>query len=367
VSEKSAPGKIGDVSLTRHDANNFDFLRFLAASLVVFTHSYALVGKTGNEPFFKVTGFLLSHYAVAAFFVISGFLVTQSFERSSRVTDFVWSRFLRIWPGLCGAVLFAILCIGPLNTAMSISDYFKNSGTWDYLQNLYLHLVFFLPGVFETNPFKGAVNGSLWTIPIEVGMYLVTMLVGLLGMTRNRRAMGALFVVLFVLYMHVQTNQALGDTAIPIRGFACLRVTIPLVLYYMAGALMYRCRDQVLLSPYLALIAIMLFFGTTHTSFHPSCAILAVTYLVIWAAFARNSFLANFGRFGDMSYGIYVYAFPIQQTVVHIFHSHLSPIHLFFLSYPVTCFLAFASWHLIESRCLKLKHVFRRNLANSTH
>jgi peptidoglycan/LPS O-acetylase OafA/YrhL len=144
-------------------ANNFDFLRILAALFVIFSRSFPLSGNA-FEPLGFVTGYLtFGALGVVIFFVISGYLITKSWVEHPSWTRFLWNRSLRIYPGLCAVILLSIFVLGPFVTNLTIVQYFAQSEfLWLYLKNITLiSISYYLPGVFIDNPYVGAVNGSL--------------------------------------------------------------------------------------------------------------------------------------------------------------------------------------------------------------
>src|SRR5690606_32522939 len=161
--------------------NNFDFLRFLAASAVVFGHSFWLSGRGATEPLRLLTGsYDTADIAVHVFFVMSGFLIAASWLNSRNPIEFFGKRALRIFPALCIAILLTVLVVGPLATRWPLDEYWSDGQTLRYLSNIALLTQFHLPGVFADNPFPHTVNGSVWTLPYEVMMYVSVLLLGLL-------------------------------------------------------------------------------------------------------------------------------------------------------------------------------------------
>ncbi|MHA0856174.1 acyltransferase family protein [Paenibacillus sp. CMAA1364] len=168
-------------------SNNLDFIRLIAAISVILSHSYPLTGQQ-TEIFSLISGgqWTLGGISVAIFFVISGFLVSRSFENSS-ITQFIKNRLLRIFPGLVVVTLLSVIVLGPLLTTIPLSEYFKNHSTLSYINNAFLMDVqFSLPGVFEQNLYPNAVNGSIWTIPYEVLCYIGIAIVGYYGLFQKR-------------------------------------------------------------------------------------------------------------------------------------------------------------------------------------
>ena len=180
------PSRLSDH--TKNRDNNFNLMRFMAASLVLFSHSYVLTGA-GAEPLSKL-GLTFGFVAVDVFFITSGFLVTNSLFLRKDVLLFVWSRALRILPGLFVAVMFCVFIIGAIFTTLPIRSYLSHEGTWLFLYNNSMLIIeplrYELPGVFKGNPYKAAVNGSLWTLPWEVKMYVILAILGVFTYAKKR-------------------------------------------------------------------------------------------------------------------------------------------------------------------------------------
>jgi peptidoglycan/LPS O-acetylase OafA/YrhL len=179
--------------------NNFNLCRMLAAISVLISDAYVLsLGPRTTEPLTNILGMSLGEVALITFFVISGFFVSQSFDRKRSFTDFWVARILRIYPGLALVLLLTVLLLGPFLTTLSITSYFSDPATFTYLpRNLSLkYLQYDLPCVFQDNPYPIATKGSLWTLFYEVSCYGLVAIVGILGLT----ARGLYFAVLLVVY-----------------------------------------------------------------------------------------------------------------------------------------------------------------------
>lgn len=341
--------------------NNFNLLRFVAASLVLFSHSYALsTGSAAAEPLRAILGITWGVVAVDVFFVISGFLVTGSLLVRGSLVEFLGARFLRIYPGLWVALLL-IVVTGACVTTLSIGDFIVHPETWKYVlyNGSVLKVSHTLPGVFEDLPWKRAVNGSLWTLPVEVKMYAMLAVFWAVA----RRLAGAATLNFMRLCAVAAALALLGYLALVMveRGSLAIKLTY----LFFAGALFRLAQDRVRLSSGFAglLLVAVLVAATNKTAFamvYPLC----LPYLVLYLAFVPRGLVREFNQVGDYSYGIYIYAFPVQQLLA--FHwKGIAPHEMLFASLLCTLMLAFASWNLIEKRALALKHRFAagRNVA----
>src|SRR5262245_26850553 len=168
--------------------NNFQLLRLLAAAFVVLFHSFALTGRWTQEPLWRIASELnFGALGVKIFFVISGFLVTQSWLARHSVVPFVAARALRIYPALVAATIVTIVLSG-VSSSLSWAAFLSDPITIDYAWRVALgwDMVYRLPGAFPTNPFPHDVNGSLWTLPIELRLYLGLLIAGVVGLLARR-------------------------------------------------------------------------------------------------------------------------------------------------------------------------------------
>lgn len=144
--------------------NNFHFLRFLAATLVIYGHSYPLTGRGNLDKLqeWSLGVFPTAHMGVCIFFTISGYLIAKSLHSSTTINNYLWKRLLRLLPGLIVACLITVFIVGPIATELSLKDYFSQKATYRYFRVIKLFPRFddSLPGVFTTLP-SGSINGSM--------------------------------------------------------------------------------------------------------------------------------------------------------------------------------------------------------------
>lgn len=341
--------RVSDVAVGR--VNNFDVIRFIAAVAVIVSHSVPLSEGPGRpEPLWMSTHSqsTLGGVAVAVFFVVSGFLITQSYERTRSAAAFACSRLLRIFPGLAVMIIFTAFVLGPIETSLPLGRYFTDPRTYSYLLTITLHnsASRSLPGVFTSNAFFGVINGSVWTLEAEVLCYVLVGVLGLLGFLRST-VVAALFVVAI----------AVPFLRLPIR--ATWEADIELFGYFAAGMLLYtlRCKTPLIGRFALGGCGLLFLAAVSGFGFRPMVAI-SGSYIILWVAFTDRLPWSRFARFGDVSYGVYIYAFPIQQAVVHAFGGSMDPMANVLIATPLVLACAFASWHLVEKRALRLKKIF---------
>lgn len=343
--------------------NNFDFLRIFAALLVIFSHSFPLSGHP-SEIFVSITGFMTFGYlGVVIFFVISGYLITKSWHRNPSTSNFFWNRFLRIVPGLLGVALFTIFLLGPFVTTLSVSNYFQDPATWNYLSIITIFgVVYTLPGVFINNVFPNAVNGSIWTLPLEFKMYIVVFITGFLKF--HKKLILMILALMLIFYFFIDNSYSAlfynilywkGASSIQQLGaspFEQFELSYP--LFFMIGAIYYLYEKKIKYNIKIAIVLLIIWIFSFHTPFFSIASFISLPYLVLYVAKTPLYPLNKISKYGDFSYGMYIYAFPVQQTVVH-FISGISVIGLFLISSCLTLILSILSWKLIESKALKLK------------
>lgn len=325
--------------------NTFDALRLIAALAVVVGHAHILGGYPGEIP--ALFGIPVHVLGVAVFFVISGWLITGSWERSRSVPEYVTSRALRIAPLLWAVVLLSTFVLGPVMTTLPTGEYLAHPETWHYLRNLVLLPADGLPGVFAEVPYPGVVNGSVWTLRAEVICYGVVLALGLLP--RRVQTPGYLaFGVLSLGLVEVGTVTVAGSSLSAAAGTWVFFAAAALArLHLPRRALRLDVAAAVALS--WGLVAV-----TAGPQWSERVAWVALPYVVLAVGTASVPVLRRAARFGDLSYGMYLFAFPVQQVLVQ----QLPPLPFVVdaaLVALVCAPLAALSWHLLEKPALDLR------------
>lgn len=337
--------------------NNFDFLRFLLAVFVLFYHCYAILyGPTAphHGPVETVAD-ICGGVAVPFFFVISGFLVTRSWLADPRPLPYLQKRVLRIYPGFLAASLFCALVVGPLGAADAVA-YWHGLEPIKFARWALALVGPYIPPIFIPLPMSAGVNGSFWTLRYEFYCYLFVLALGLLGLFRRRGALLAVFLVLYVLR---ETQTLTGRVFFPdheVHLFGNLSPWSSLILYFLSGMLAFLYRDAIPYSRavFLACLGALLLCGLILGHMEvglPTCG----SYLLLCLAFSRRLRLQRFARYGDFSYGLYLYAFPLQQLLVLYYGRRLTILTLFCAAFLLALCLAVLSWYGVERPCLRLK------------
>lgn len=346
---------LGDVSQSRD--NNLNLLRAIAAFGVLVSHAVPITsGLEPHEPLERLTGHSLGAICVFVFFAISGFLITASFERSSSRTSFLVARSLRLLPGLAVNIVLVAFVLAPIVTTLPLGTYFGLADPYLFTaRNIaILPVTFDLPGVFDDQPVPSAV-GSIWTLRHEVACYAGVFLAGLLGAWKLRRNAA----VTLGLYAIGWVGFAVLDPALPQPFHALHELSLPFAI----GAAFYMWQDRLPLSlvGVVGLLLLAALLRSTEGAAYYAALALAISYTTFWLGYVPGGAIRAYNRIGDYSYGIYIYAFPLQGAAVWLFGPQ-TPLENILYSVPPTLVLSYLSWHLIEAPSMAQKHALLRRL-----
>jgi len=328
--------------------NALNLIRIILAILVIVSHSFP-IGGFGNDP--ALGDLSLGHLAVGGFFAISGYLITRSRYQTGFWT-YLRSRALRIFPGYWACLIFTGFGAAGLTGVLR--------GSWtlsDGLKFLLGNLLMVKAGGGDIgstligSPYPLAWNGSLWTLRYEFACYLI---VGVLLFFRFIRQRRVIFPIAFVV---VTTASVLLE----VRGTGGVAGEIALLVpFFLAGAAIYVYADRIPSKPGLAALAFVLAIAVCWFGFGRSLAALPLAYVMVWLGVSAPKALRAIGRKIDISYGTYLYGFPIQQLLVLAGAHHLGVWAYVLLSIACTLPLAYLSFVLVERPALKLKRVARK-------
>lgn len=338
------------------ETNSFGVLRFLMASLVLVSHSYLYAfGTSDAEPLQLALGRSLGECAVQVFFILSGVMVAQSFDRSRSIVDFAVARALRIFPALIVCVLATAFVLGAIVTDLPLARYLTSTGLYTYIsKTLSLSTgAAPLPGVFETLPFAGYVNSSLWTLKYEVLCYVGLAALGLVGLFRPAtRRIAVVGMALLVATIFLSSPKNLED-------YAFLDNFRYFVVFFGMGVLAYLVRDQLIVTAWLLPPLLAFFLWARHTPVAELSAALFLGYAALWAASFRWGPFRDLCNRYDTSFGIYIYAGPLQQTLLWAVPA-LTPAPLTVLAFAIVMPIALLSWVTVERPALAHRSVVAR-------
>jgi peptidoglycan/LPS O-acetylase OafA/YrhL len=313
------------------------------------------------DPIFYLTGGYLycSNIALPVFFFLSGLLVSQSLDQSRSRTNFLWRRFLRLYPAACFAILSCAFILGPVVTSLPLKSYFSSSDTYRYASGCLLAKAYYLlPGVFDHSFIGPQVNSSLWTLALELKLYFVLFLFGFIRDQRHWLIFLLIMIVtLFVCntFCFQPVQQILQRFLGP--GFRLLPYSY-FSLYFFTGMLFYRCRTRLTVTPLWLIGGILvLLLGIL---IHRSILLLplAIPFLTCFFAVFGTRAAHKLTPKADFSYGIYVWAYPIEQLAISYLHPN-KEIIIFFWTILLVLPAAIFSWYAIERPALNLRNLVK--------
>jgi peptidoglycan/LPS O-acetylase OafA/YrhL len=348
---RSGTAPTGGETRRRPRSNGFDLVRLVAAVAVIVGHSYPLTGHA-------TPGFLGSHMgtiAVKAFFITSGFLIARSWLSEPDILAFARKRLLRIMPALIVVVLLTLLVLGPLVSQLGPWAYFHKHGAFHYLWNILMFPIYDLPGVFEHNTYPIAVNGSLWSLPAEMFMYILTPLI-LVGRGRRSRHVVVFCAAVFVAVDLYYTRIIHPAPLVVIYGTS-LASFLEVAPYFIIG-MVYAAFDLNRFARPITGLALLVLAAFSVNNFILNEVVLLVLLPFVVISIGTMNFrsLDFILDKGDFSYGLYLYGFPVQQSVAFLIAgAALYPYVNAIIALPVAFILAMLSWHLVEKRALAFK------------
>ena len=336
--------------------SGFDYMRVVLALLVVLGHSLLVSGDDSGRSYVfpGIVDSIRSPGVLALFFALSGFLVSASLIRTKGLGTFLGLRALRIAPALCVEIVLSALILGPILTTSTLSAYFSSGDFYKYFFNTIGWIHYNLPGVFLNHPAGRQVNGSLWTVPYEAECYIALTLLAFVGLKKRPKTFLAAFCVMTILLCIYYLIHGDPD---PSRSTATGR---QLVLFFLSGVLLYLHRDHVPYSgkTFIVAAALSVALIRSHTLIY--LAPFPVAYVVAYLGLTQPRKLPIVFT-GDYSYGIYLYAYPMQQAAYQLFDVGRTWYGNFGLAVMAVCLFAAFSWHAIEKPALKLKrHIIQR-------
>ncbi len=339
-------------------SNALNAWRLVLAAEVIFNHSW---GLTGRIPPLKSAYQLLLCVGVDGFFAISGFLITASWLTNPRARNYFTARALRILPGFYVCLIVTAFVFAPIGVAIqggSVTKLLASGAPLEFvLKNSAVAWVKFdIGGTPRGVPVPGVWNGSLWSLMWEVFCYLIVACIGIVGLA-NRRWVSPAILILALLGATLlppfaspeELSRQQGDVRVAVLFLAC-RIAI----MFSAGALLYQWRDKIPARWSLVALSLVIVAVATLLPDYRTVAAIPLAYAIVVSGALIHSKRLRLRT--DLSYGVYIYAFPIQQLLVIGGLAWLNPFAFFAVSTIATIPLAAASWFLIEKPARSLKH-----------
>jgi peptidoglycan/LPS O-acetylase OafA/YrhL len=336
--------------------NGIGFLRLFFAAAVVWSHAYG-IGRFGGDPIFVVTRGNLTAglLAVAGFFVLSGFLITRSFESLQNTGRFLWHRWLRIYPGyfVCLVIVaFGFAALAFFHERGTLAGFFFGfASPWSYVASNALLMISQgdVRGVALQMTPPPVLNGSLWTLQWESLCYIGVAALGIAGAFRRNGIVVALIAaVSFLLVGMISSRQ-------PHPGTSPGLDVLSLLAYFAIGSYAYIARAQIPMRREIALVCAFAIAALLPSQAYAFVVLPCFAYLVLYAGMMLP--IRSFDRRVDLSYGLYIYAYPIQQLLALFGMASFGFAPYFFAGLAIALGFAALSWFTIERPSLSLKNV----------
>ncbi len=354
--------------------NALTLSRFLLAIAVVVSHSFPLGHISFSEPLVHLSRGQIDAGALAVdgFFILSGILITRSYESTKNFLSFAWRRALRILPAFWASLALVALVFAPLawvHEHHTFASYWSitQDSPWHYLSsNALININQWNIGhLLSGTPFakSGAVtawNGSLWTLIYEVKCYVIVGVLGFLGLLKRRQFVAGMALFFFILNI----VKLLLPTSPPLLFPISPSATAWFFMFFL-GATVWLYREVVPLDDRYAIAAFGLMILTLRHHGFELVGVPAFGYLLVW--WVTRIKVSAFERWGDPSYGTYVYAFPIQMLLAEYGWNHLSGFspkvgsYLYIgMSVGFAVLAGYLSWWILEKQAMKLKKLYPR-------
>jgi peptidoglycan/LPS O-acetylase OafA/YrhL len=346
------------IKLKSH-TSGFDLLRISLAFAIILWHTLLICYGSDGEVWFW-TGPMRPavYFLVPSFFALSGFLVAGSLERND-ITTFIFYRAARIYPALAVEVTLSAIIFGVLFTTLPLSTYITNSETHRYLLNVTGIISYTLPGVFKTNPSE-VVNIQLWTIPVELECYLLLVVMYISGALKQAQIIAAVLFGYEFIYVceNLLRHRYVPDTSRPSDYLTIMSFIYGLIFYMMRDKI--RLNANIFLASLITMWLLLLYPSTT------SLAIIPLTYVTVYLGM-QNPRIPGLRKFGNYSYGIYLYGFSIQQAAYSTFAICRIPLINFIVSSFFAVIVAALSWHLVEVNVMRNRGRLYGILCSASH
>ena len=341
--------------------NNFKSIRLVAAFMVIIAHSYVFTNEREDVLSQLSNGNIdLSYLGLSTFFFLSGLLVTQSLCNSSSWKNFLWKRVLRLYPAAWLSILFCMFLLGPVVSNLKPGLYFSDPLFYNYAISLSLvRINYFLPGVFTHSFNDASVNASLWSISLELKLYA-----GLLFFYFFKIPFNKIIIIVIILaaiiiehFFYAETENAIRTMA---GTFFQLYSYVAYAPYFLIGVLCYQYKDKLFVNSTIALLVFVIACIGIASGFFLVIRIIVIPVLVLYFSALPFKWIKKITPAPDLSYGYYVFAFPLQQVISQMSGTkNIYPWQMALLSIIVIFPFAVFSWYLVEKKALRFKKLVK--------
>lgn len=346
-------------NLIKRNNNNYDLIRLIAALLVIYGHTNAMIPQhlhSGDFVYKLLTFEYSGSLAVKAFFFLSGLVVTNSLLDKRDIQQFLIARTFRIWPALLVVLSISALILGSLYTQLDLKTYLTHKETYAYIiKNALMNIQFELPAVFHTHaeaPLNHrAINGSLWSLPYELACYVFLLAIFILGIHKHKTL--CVFIVLLIIADTLSGKQLIFN-------WRPINPTVDdLGPVFAMGALAALFKDRIPINFKISVALFVIYFLFAKASYNKYIFYVAFFYTALYI-FSRPLAIKAKVNF-DISYGIYIWGWPTQQVLAHSlpnlgFYTHT------FLAIVIASLAATLSWFYIEKPCISYGQALHKKL-----
>lgn len=353
--------------------NNFNAIRFLAAFFVVAGHMYVLTGESAPV----LCGHSIQTIGVYIFFVVGGYFIAQSWLNDKSIIKYTLKRIFRIWPSLIAVVTISIFVLEPCFTKLPLRLYFRHC--WIYASNILLYISYSLPGVFENNIYPNAVNGSLWTLPIEVAMYVfVPAYFAIIGSVHSDKLRHGLVLAITVFLCSLDLYFLHAPCSLVIYATDLISAVHMLPFYFIGMTVKYfensserfnACVHRTDNLPLAALLLLLSCAFDVNEIYSRIVLYVVVPYMVFAIGYAPSSVLKRIGSKAEITYGIYLCSFPIQQCLSAVLienNKYYDSTVMVFVSFALSCFAALLLHCTVERVSSYYLHRLLKTATNNT-
>lgn len=335
--------------------NNYNIIRFVSALMVIYGHMYVLLGQRAPVLFsneINAIGFKI-------LMVLSGYMITTSYLKDSKLKNYAVKRCFRIFPALIFYTLIMVLFIGPIVSVYGVKEYYESPATWEYLKNILLYPVFALTGLFENNPYPGAVNGSIWALPVEFSLYIFMYII-LSIFSKDKIRRNAWFIIAITICILQLVHLKYYPNKFFVLAGTDWLSALNIYPYFMIGGIYSIVNIRKYCNLQLASLAILIASSLSFDSMWKMELILMLVlpYFIISLGETKEPIFSKYFKRIDLSYGLFLWGFPIQQLIIKIVlvdrNTVLSPNIFFALSLISTLGFAVITWYVIEKPMSKI-------------